>query len=254
MSYGENNPQGLVPKSTLSGAQSIQNLASKIGITARIKSGYPQSIGIGDPVVLWTGTGRTGYIQSAYDYKNTAATPLNSVSGLNIYGTFAGCKIPSQNNNPNATFPSTPGLNPAWIAGTTTSGGVDTEVYVIPSTYQILYSIQVGATGAALTALGRYGKFVFQVNGGGIVQLSSSGQSTGYLDVSTGDGYAYNPVTPYNAAANPSGMCSFQIVGFDDSFSLGNTTTARSQIRLPRGNVLVRIGATPFNTFTSVES
>lgn len=250
MAYGEDKPRGLIPKSSLLGAQSIQNLASKIGITAYIKSGYENNIGIGDPVIM----GVEGYIKSAYDACDTGTR----LSMVNIYGVFAGCKIPQQTNNANSPYPILPGIQKAWYANTATQGSLPSEASIIPATYQGVFSIQTDASGCNLAALSMtagaynapgagFGQFVFQATGG-VVDLSPGGQSTGYLSCNGGAGFPYSTDRLQVAAA----ACTFQIVGFDQSFSLGNTSTARTQIGLRYGNVLVRIAATQFPSPTLV--
>lgn len=235
--YGRNDPKGLIPKFPNNGSQPNQALSSVNGPNAYIQSGYAQNIGIGDPVIL-----SNGYVINAADADSGWApgTDTRIVRNTPIYGVFQGCYF---DNDDNTVLNPLQPVQQAWKAGTVTQDGNPALAYILPCTYNLLYSVQVGATAAQFGIIGRCGTLTFPVNSTtGVVTLNND-QSTAYLDVGAGTGSAYNPGagTPYS---------SFYVVGFDNQANI--IRTVQSQVGLPYGNVLVHLGNQALPTYTSV--
>lgn len=136
MSYGQNQPAGLVAVNSINSA--IYN-----GQTRKyfIQSGYANNIFKGDLVYL----GDDGFIHNLSD-KLAAGYPT-----FQALGVFNGCSY-VQPTATNPIDPASPG-RPFWPAGTVTSNGAYAECYIIDDP-NVVYTVQVDSGGLPWNAQG----------------------------------------------------------------------------------------------------
>src|SRR4029077_20879322 len=138
MSYGQNQPAGLVATKTITSA--IYN-GQTSPFPYKIQSGYPKNIFNGDLVFL----GADGFIHNLADLFVAGYPTAQAV------GVFNGCSYAQPTAN-NPTDPANPG-RPYWPAGTITANGLYADCYIIDDP-NIVYSIQADANGLAWNAQG----------------------------------------------------------------------------------------------------
>jgi hypothetical protein len=136
MSYGQNQPWGLMAVKTTNGStwngQTSQYL---------IQSGYVNNIFKGDPVYL----GNDGYIHNLSD------VGAGSVGAHQILGVFNGCSFQTSVAT-NPIDPASPGRS-YWPAGTVTFNNIDATCDIIDDP-SVIFNIQADAAGVPFNAQG----------------------------------------------------------------------------------------------------
>jgi hypothetical protein len=136
MSYGQNQPWGLMAIKTINGGtwngQTSQYL---------IQSGYANNIFKGDPVYL----GNDGYIHNLSD------VGAGAVGAHQILGVFNGCSFQTSVAT-NPIDPASPGRS-YWPAGTNTFNNIDATCDIIDDP-NVIYNIQSDAAGVPFNAQG----------------------------------------------------------------------------------------------------
>jgi len=136
MSYGQNQPWGLMAIKTVNGA-------TWNGQTSQyfIQSGYPNNIFKGDPVYL----GDDGYIHNLSD------VGAGSIGAHQILGVFNGCSFQTSVAT-NPIDPASPGRS-YWPAGTNTFNNIDAVCDIIDDP-NVIYNIQSDSAGVPFNAQG----------------------------------------------------------------------------------------------------
>lgn len=136
MSYGQNQPWGLMAIKTINGGtwngQTSQYL---------IQSGYANNIFKGDPVYL----GNDGYIHNLSD------VGAGSVGAHQILGVFNGCSFQTSVAT-NPIDPASPGRS-YWPAGTTTFNNIDATCDIIDDP-SVIFNIQSDSAGVPFNMQG----------------------------------------------------------------------------------------------------
>lgn len=239
MSYGFNNPQGLVPIRSDTNAVLTSSLR-----TMAIKNGYGTNIFTGDPVI-WSGTyaghplPAAGYMISLWDYINVQQTTVANENGggAPILGVFQGVSYSAPND---FTSPNTP-MRDYWPAGTNTADGRDPIGYFIPANYEYGFSIQANVNAQpAASMVGSYTRIAFDVTGTTVNGNTQTGQSKCTVDLSALSGVAVT-----YAASGPnanSNYTTWLIEDLDNSQGTSGST-------VPYGNVIIRICNTAYPFF-----
>lgn len=136
MSYGQNQPWGLVAVKTTTGATWNGQTSPYL-----IQSGYANNIFKGDLVYL----GNDGYIHNLSDLQ------LANYPTAQAIGVFNGCSF-ATNTATNPIDPASPG-RPYWPAGTVTLNNVDASCDIIDDP-SVIYNIQADAGGVPFNAQG----------------------------------------------------------------------------------------------------
>lgn len=167
MSYGQNQPWGLVAVKTTTGATWNGQTSPYL-----IKSGYASNIFKGDLVYL----GADGYIHNLFDLQ---ADPLKTAPAI---GVFNGCSyITSTSTNP--IDPASPGRT-YWPAGTITLNAQDATCDIIDDP-NVIFNVQSNAPGIPFNAQGSTASVVYTPFNGSTTNPSGNfqtGQSTMYVN------------------------------------------------------------------------
>jgi hypothetical protein len=168
MAYGQPQPFGLVPWK-----QSIAGIYNGQTMQFPIKSGYANNIFRGDLVYV----GPDGFLHNLFDLGN------GTYPTATAWGVFNGCSY-VQPTATNPIDPASPG-RPYWPGGTNTANGVNATADVIVDP-NIIYTIQVDATGIAWTAQGANFSVVYDGTGAPTPNGNTiTGQSTMQLNSAT---------------------------------------------------------------------
>lgn len=211
MSYGQNQPAGLVPVNTNTSA--IYNGQNR---QYYIKSGYGFNIFRGDVVYA----GDDGYIHSLAEL--TSPTWQTAT----ILGVFNGCSY-AQPVSQNPTDYASP-ARPYWPAGTVVTNnpfGATASIIDDPS---VIYTIQTNVAGAAWTNQFQTAAVGFTLDVSGNPQgNTNSGQSSMFLDGNT-----------FNTGGTPT-LLNLKVIGFDPT--QGNPIPLPNAGVEPYVNLLVMI-------------